>query len=307
MAEEQSMQYKYSESIMILGISPDSRKKYLNTKILDYKKHNWDLIEYKEGGLLASTAKFGGNEAKKASKGKSCLGCLTIFIGLFIVMFIVKCIDDVKTKSNESEKNQALLNEYNSNRELILGNIDKWIQTENIKSADSLINVYRAVAATDISKAEMKLIDLKKKIELKQLQKQFLSKSSLSDNELMRVCGRLVELSPGNNEYKQCLISAKKTIEQKNSQAQSAEKRKQELEKQFSAWDGSHIELERMIKKSMNDPKSYEHVETGYSDYGKFIIVMTKLRGKNAFGAMVLSVVKAKVYNDGRIVIIEQN
>ncbi len=85
MADEKSMQFKYSESIMILGMSKDSREKYLNTKVLQYKKHNWELMEYKEGGLLASTAKFGGNDLKKAARGKSCLGCLTIFIGLFIV------------------------------------------------------------------------------------------------------------------------------------------------------------------------------------------------------------------------------
>ena len=33
---------------------------------------------------------------------------------------------------------------------------------------------------------------------------------------------------------------------------------------QFSAWDGSHSELASLIKKSLNDEKSYKHIETTY-------------------------------------------
>lgn len=33
---------------------------------------------------------------------------------------------------------------------------------------------------------------------------------------------------------------------------------------QFSGWDGSHNELESLIKKNLNNPKSYKHIETTY-------------------------------------------
>jgi len=78
------------------------------------------------------------------------------------------------------------------------------------------------------------------------------------------------------------------------------QQREKEIEDQFSAWDGSHIELTKIIKASMNDPKSYEHVETVYQDAGDRLIVITTFRGKNAFGGTVVNTVKANVSLDGK-------
>lgn len=35
---------------------------------------------------------------------------------------------------------------------------------------------------------------------------------------------------------------------------------------QFSAWDGSHTELTKLIKQNLNDEKSYDHINTSYRD-----------------------------------------
>jgi hypothetical protein len=78
--------------------------------------------------------------------------------------------------------------------------------------------------------------------------------------------------------------------------------RKASLGKNFSDWDGSHVNLERHIKKSMNDPKSYEHIETKYWDHDEYLIVQTTFRGKNAFGALVKNQVKAKVGLNGEVI-----
>ena len=80
------------------------------------------------------------------------------------------------------------------------------------------------------------------------------------------------------------------------------EARKAEIEKHFSAWDGSHRSLTEVIKKSMNDPNSYEHAETRYIDKGDHLIVMTEFRGKNAFGGVVKNSVIAKVDLNGNVV-----
>lgn len=86
-----------------------------------------------------------------------------------------------------------------------------------------------------------------------------------------------------------------------------AKARTEMIEKQFSAWDGSHIKLTRLIKDSMNDPDSYEHVETKYWDMKDHLIVNATFRGKNAFGGTVKNTVKAKVSLDGEnIEILEQ-
>lgn len=80
------------------------------------------------------------------------------------------------------------------------------------------------------------------------------------------------------------------------------EERTAEIEKNFSGWDGSHNGLTAAIKESMNDPKSYEHVETRYSDKGDHLIVTTTFRGKNAFGGVVKNSVTAKVDLNGNVI-----
>lgn len=79
------------------------------------------------------------------------------------------------------------------------------------------------------------------------------------------------------------------------------ELRKELIEKQFSAWNGDHETLARSIKASMNNPKSYEHVQSGYTDNGDYILVETKFRGTNAFGGIVINTVRAKVDLQGNV------
>lgn len=67
---------------------------------------------------------------------------------------------------------------------------------------------------------------------------------------------------------------------------------------QFSAWDGSHRNLEKYIKSMMNDEDSYEHVETRYRlvlDQNPRAIVTTVFKGKNAYGGVVKQSVSAAV------------
>lgn len=90
-------------------------------------------------------------------------------------------------------------------------------------------------------------------------------------------------------------------IDKASANKAAIEARIKKLESQFSAWDGSHRTLERAIKKSMNDPDSYEHVETTYRDLGDSLIVSTTFRGKNGFGGMVKNTVVAQVDLDGNI------
>jgi hypothetical protein len=74
--------------------------------------------------------------------------------------------------------------------------------------------------------------------------------------------------------------------------------------KGFSPLDGSHRALTKVIKESMNDPKSFEHVETSYNDHGDYLIVRTKFRGKNGFGALVVNSITAQVDLEGNVLTI---
>lgn len=81
----------------------------------------------------------------------------------------------------------------------------------------------------------------------------------------------------------------------------SATQRRELIESQFSVWDGSHPGVTRAIKASMNDPKSYDHVETVFWDRGEYLMIRTRFRGKNAFGGVILNTVNAKVDFQGNV------
>lgn len=61
----------------------------------------------------------------------------------------------------------------------------------------------------------------------------------------------------------------------------------------FSAWDGSHIELTKVIKSGMNNPSSYKHSDTRFKHEDDKTIVITEFFGENKFGATVRTVVTA--------------
>jgi hypothetical protein len=93
-------------------------------------------------------------------------------------------------------------------------------------------------------------------------------------------------------------ITARKTADRPS----ETPSRTKQLEAQFHSWDGSHINLERFVKKTMHNPRSYEHVETRYSDKGDHLVVVTKFRGTNAFGGVVMDSMGAKVDMQGNII-----
>lgn len=79
-----------------------------------------------------------------------------------------------------------------------------------------------------------------------------------------------------------------------------------EFEKQFSAWDGSHRNLETLVKSSMNDEDSYKHIETRYrlvleGANAPYVQLVTTFSGKNAFGGTVKNTVRAKARIDGTV------
>jgi hypothetical protein len=78
--------------------------------------------------------------------------------------------------------------------------------------------------------------------------------------------------------------------------------RKENIEKQFSGWDGSHPKLSRMIKENCRNPDSYEHIETRFRDDGNYIFVITKYRAQNGFGGMSIGTVSANVDFKGNVI-----
>ena len=82
-------------------------------------------------------------------------------------------------------------------------------------------------------------------------------------------------------------------IAQEEPELSPEEQRREFVEAQFSAWDGSHRELVKVVKDSMNDSGSFEHIETLYRDDGETIALSMTFRGANAFGGIVSQTVEA--------------
>ena len=106
---------------------------------------------------------------------------------------------------------------------------------------------------------------------------------------------------------KDSLAIIKSQTEAENREVNETKSRKELIDKQFSGWDGSHRGLTKYIKENMNDPDSYEHIETRFMDRGDHIFVATKFRGANAFGGKVVSVISAKVDVEGTVIEIVPN
>lgn len=71
-------------------------------------------------------------------------------------------------------------------------------------------------------------------------------------------------------------------------------------ERFLSGWDGSNRELVNLVKSAMNDPKSFEHVETRFVDRGNSLSLFMTYRGKNAFGGIVTNKVSAELDKNTR-------
>ncbi len=62
----------------------------------------------------------------------------------------------------------------------------------------------------------------------------------------------------------------------------------------FSAWSGSHINFARIVKEALNNPSSFEHVDTKYIDNGDTLNLIMTYRGSNTFGAIITSRIRAE-------------
>lgn len=220
-------------------------------------------------------------------------------------------IAEVKRADAEEKKAQTIAF-FNSNREAVLAKISAYIKDreygEAVKEAkkysvvntdEKLRNLYaearRELEEEQAKKREAELLERAKGVPYEEF-----------ENNL-DIYAELFKLRPENNVYKDKLNKYKKLVSEKQRKEQAQRERKEKIESQFSAWDGSHRNLERQIERSMNDPSSYDHVETVYWDMGEHLVVRTTFRGKNAFGGIVKNSVKAKVSLDGVVLeILEQ-
>ena len=70
---------------------------------------------------------------------------------------------------------------------------------------------------------------------------------------------------------------------------------------QISSIDGSHRNVEKVLKAGLKDPSSYQHVSTSYVVNETTITVYTTYRAKNSFNALITGLVTATVDANGNV------
>jgi hypothetical protein len=207
--------------------------------------------------------------------------------------------DKSKIKKTEEARNlasfEALKTELNNNKGQLIQNASSLIKDGKPEKAIMLLSKYQKVNDADLSNirdhatVESILINLKK-----------LPVEKYREN--LALYNQLTALRPEEKSFQDKVSFYQGKVNAENGAKAKKEAREKELASAFSAWDGSHKTLERYVISNMNDPDSYEHVETKYIDKGDHLVLITRFRGKNGFGGTVVNSISAKAKLSGEII-----
>lgn len=215
-------------------------------------------------------------------------------------------IQQAKEKAEKiAQIKQDNINHFSANREQIISLANSALEAKEYQSVITQTGKYLVSGDEELkgisSSAKIEIEKIRKSERTKQLLSELKKVPSSEYEKNQKLYQQLASLHPNNQTYKNKLKVYSEKIEKEKQEKLAAEARTKQIKEQFSAWDGSHRNLERVIKKAMNDPDSYEHDETVYWDRGDHLVVKTTYRGKNAFGGVVRNFLKAKVSLGGQI------
>lgn len=248
---------------------------------------------------------------KKTNKSLSGKTRALLIILLLIVFATLGGISQHKTdKKRAAEEERRTIEYYYAHQDSILTEINNLGDSEQFNNAQTIIRKYSITNDSKLKETDDRIASLLIKSKNTKREKDILTElvsvPAAQAKRNLDLYKELVSLDPTNTKYKEMVdyytikYDQQKIIdEEEQRKARIAAARKEKIESQFSAWNGAHRNLERVIKESMNDPDSFKHVETVYRDKGDHLIVSTTFRGKNAFGGIVKNTVVAKVSLDG--------
>lgn len=123
-----------------------------------------------------------------------------------------------------------------------------------------------------------------------------------ANERAVQVYAEIARLDPTDEQAKVAGAAIASRLAAEKARRIAKEQREQQVQGQFSRWDGSHPGVERAIKAQMKSPDSYKHVETRYTDSGAdSFVVVTTFRGTNSFNAVVTSIATATVSPSGQV------
>ena len=235
---------------------------------------------------------------KRTGRKKSIIIGVLAFVVISIVAGYVtdqrteaKIMDAIK--SGDMAKANLILSEHPSV-------IKKDLKDEiaNYNSYDYFINILRNLSDEDFAKIKNG-DDTKVIFKNADLNKLMLAKIRAEDDKSTKVI-QFDEAEAKRIENEKQIAAAQEIVKK-------GKERMEKIKRQFSSWDGSHIQLERILKKNLKDPDSYQHIESSYKflDNGN-IKVYLKYRAKNSFGGYNIGVIAGEVTVDGTVLSVEE-
>ncbi|MBH0088625.1 zinc ribbon domain-containing protein [Pseudoalteromonas sp. NSLLW218] len=228
------------------------------------------LIKCKEcGHKISKKAASCPNCGATSKKKRSNLGCGGLLVVLAILYFGYSNIQGAKDATAQKQLQASQQSKFNKNKNQLLEQMNQFIEDGEYLKAIKAAGAYNTIKDPD-------LVTLRNKAKELDLVAKVAKIPTAQTKENFDIYEKLIALAPDNEKYKE-----KHTFYNKKMN------RIRSIEKQFSAFDGSHYQFEKYIKSKMKNPDSYEHVKTVYWDKGDHILVQTTYRGTNSFNAVV--------------------
>lgn len=194
---------------------------------------------------------------------------------------------------------RGLSEEFARDKAQILGQVESLLTSNQPKEAATLATKYIGVSK------DPDLARLKSRADLAVMRLELDNEAAVPLARRAQIYKTLMQEEPGSfARYQGKLKEVTAALEaERQAAARAAEQAALEasIKGQFSGWDGSHHNVEAALKARMKNPKSYEHVETGYTVGADSITVVTTYRGTNGFGAVVTNQAIATVSMSGNV------
>jgi hypothetical protein len=254
-----------------------------------------------------------GRAGVTMTAGMTAISVTVLFLGASIFggmesgrQSVIKAQEEKLAQEKQSEERRNfIIQEFRENRESVIAEVTDLINGGAYRAALGVAEKYLIAADPELKSlqqmatAELQTVKNAKRTQIVLEKLNGIPVESFEQN--LRLYRELVSMHPEIENYLAKVNFYTDKLDEKKRQEKAEEERRNRFKAQFSAWDGSHRNLERLIKQTMHNPDSYEHVETTYGDRGGHLLVRTVFRGTNAFGGVVRNSVTAKVSLDGQI------
>ena len=190
--------------------------------------------------------------------------------------------------------------EFSQNKLKILVEIERQLADNQFREAATTINKFMLVTKDpDVGRLQYRADLQVMRLDLKE------NEAGLSLERRSAIYTAMMAEEPAKREeYQAKLKVVEATLEAQRQEQQKAAMRasmQAGLAGQFSSFDGSHRNVEKVLKAGLKDPSSYQHVSTSYVVNETTITVYTTYRAKNSFNALITGLVTATVDANGNV------